>query len=104
MKNLTPARKLYSCPNCAAEQMLPVVAAGAHMHQCAGLSGLTAPLIASELDVKVETVERGDFVGAEHGITYDTEGRPVQSVVTTHADGSNDTAVFAPTATASSNL
>ena len=84
--------------------MLPVVAAGAHMHQCAGLSGLTAPLVASELDVKVETVERGDYIGTEHGLAFDENDRPVQAVVTTHADGSNDTAVFAPSATATSNL
>jgi len=100
---LAPAKKLFSCPNCTTEQMLPVIASGTHMHHCPGLRGLTAPLVAAELDVKVETVERGDYIGEEHGITYD-EGTPIQSIVTTHSDGSNDTAVFAPSATASSNL
>jgi hypothetical protein len=45
-------------------------------------------------------VERGDFIGREHGISYDTDGRAIMSVVTERADGTNDCTVFAPTATA----
>jgi hypothetical protein len=45
-------------------------------------------------------MERADYVGAEKGLRYDGEGRPVMSVITDRWDGSYDTAVFAPTATA----
>jgi len=101
---LTPPRKLYTCPNCQAEEMHPVVVRGAHMHPCPGLGGLTAPLVAAGLDVKVEPVERDDYIGNEHGVRFDADGTPVQSIITTHDDGSNDCVVFAPAATASANL
>jgi hypothetical protein len=49
-------------------------------------------------------MERADYVGAERGVRYDGEGRPVMSVITDRWDGSNDCAVFPPTATATPSV
>ena len=43
-------------------------------------------------------VERADYIGRERGVRHDNRGRAVMAVRTERADGSNDTAVFAPTA------
>lgn len=85
----------WSCPNCtttAVTQGQPN-----QFHDCAGLRGLSAPMVIDGTDCKVESVEREDYVGHED-VRYDGEGRPIMSVVTTRADGSNDAAVFAPAA------
>jgi len=44
-------------------------------------------------DCKIELIEREDYVGKEHGLTY-VERKPISAVKTTRADGSNDIAVF----------
>jgi hypothetical protein len=46
---------------------------------------------------KVEAVVREDYVNGED-VVLDSNGRPIMSIVTTRDDGSNDVAVFAPTA------
>ena len=51
------------------------------------------------MKAKVFAVVRPDYVGAEHGITYDDNKRPIMSVVTERENG-NDVAVFAPVAVA----
>lgn len=80
----------WSCPNCT----VTTVTQGQpnQFHECAGLMGLNAPLVIDGTDCKVEAVERQDYIGTDNASR-------IMSVVTTRADGSNDTAVFAPTAT-----
>jgi hypothetical protein len=53
------------------------------------------PLVKEGAKVKIEVVERQDFVGREL-VQTDEHGRPVMSVVTTRDDG-QDCTVFAPT-------
>jgi hypothetical protein len=48
--------------------------------------------------VQVTINEREDYVGDE--TVTSVGGRPIMSIVTTRADGSNDVAVYAPTASA----
>lgn len=79
----------WSCPNCTVTEVTQ--GQPNRFHECAGLNGLTAPLVIDGTDCKVEAREREDYIGNEN------VGR-FMSVVTTRADGSNDTAVFAPTA------
>lgn len=86
---LLNAEQHWSCPNCNVTAV--TVGQPNQFHECAGLNGLQAPLVIDGTDCKVEAVERGDYIGEENA------GR-IMSVVTTRADGSNDTAVFAPTA------
>lgn len=90
------------CPNCTAVAVWrgPLPAAGlgmSEMHACAGLRGFLAPMVLEGTDVKVEAIEREDYLGNED-VRLDGEGRPVMAVTTTYGDGRVDCAVFAPTA------
>ena len=96
--NLTPEYR-WECPNCTATDITYEPRPHSRFHACRGLRGLTAPMVPAGSDCKVEAVERDDYVGQEL-VTADGEGRPVMSIVTTRADGSNDCAVLAPCATA----
>jgi hypothetical protein len=87
------ARRWY-CPNCPTETVTGDAAIP--YHPCKGLTGITAPLVPIGVRAEVKAVERGDYIGEERVQTFN--GRPVMSVVTNRADGSHDTAVFAPTA------
>ena len=95
---LTPEHR-WECPNCTTTHVTHETQPHTPFHTCRGLHGLTAPFIAAGLKAKVETVERGDYVGREL-VQSDGNGRPVMAVVTTRDDG-QDCAVLAPTATAS---
>ena len=55
-------------------------------HHCAGLHGLTAPLIRDGIRAKVEAEERGDYLGSEIQATGD-DGKPYMAVRTTRDDG-----------------
>jgi hypothetical protein len=96
---LLRAEQHWTCPNCPATTVthLPPGTAASQMHTCPGLRGLTAPMIPAGQDCKVEAVEWGDYLHGELA-QRDAEGRPMSAVVTTRADGSNDTAVLAPSA------
>lgn len=89
----------WSCPNCQLEHATHETQPHTPFHTCRGLQGLTAPFVAAGIKAKVESVERGDYVGSER-VQIDGNGRPVMAIVTTRDDG-QDCAVLAPTATAS---
>jgi len=91
----------WVCPNCTETAVTHEPRPHSRFHNCRGLRGLSAPLVPAGSDCKVEAREREDYVGREL-VTADGEGRPVMSIVTTRADGSNDCAVLAPCATARS--
>lgn len=91
----------WACPNCTATHVTHEQRPHTPFHTCPGLRGITAPYVAAGTRAKVETREREDYVGREL-VTTDGDGRPVMSVVTTRDDGSNDVAVMAPCATATS--
>ena len=67
-------------------------------HRCREMAGLMVPLVPEGVRAKVETVERGDYVGREL-VQTDAEGRPWMAV-TVERDEGQDTTVFAPCATA----
>lgn len=94
---LLDADQRWSCPNCT----VTAVTRGMpnRFHNCAGLRGLNAPMVIDGTDCKVEAVERGDYINGDL-VQVDGAGRPIMSVVTTRADGSNDCVVYAPTARA----
>lgn len=89
-----PERR-WECPNC--DSTLVTRNRKQAYHQCRGLHGLMAPYVPAGLKAKVETVERGDWIGKEH-VQYDSEGRPVMAIVTTRDEG-QDCTVLAPCAT-----
>jgi hypothetical protein len=92
----------WECPNCDLRQVTHEQQAHTRFHACRGLRGLTAPMVPAGTRCKVETVERGDYVGKEM-VQTDGEDRPVMAVVTTRDDG-NDVAVFAPCATGQAEI
>jgi hypothetical protein len=90
--------RYWYCPNCQVESRTTEVRPHSRFHTCAGLAGLTAPLLERGTKAKVEAIEREDYVGKE-SVTLDANGRPIMAVVTTRDHG-QDTAVFAPVARA----
>lgn len=100
---LVTAIRNWSCPNCKFTDVTHEKRPHTRMHACAGLKGLTAPMVETGTRVKVTAVEREDYVGNEQ-VQTDAEGRPVMAVVTEREDGSNDVAVFAPTATGKGDM
>lgn len=95
---LRPPERRWECPNCPATDVTHEANPHTRFHSCAGLRGLTAPMVPAGTRCKVEAVERQDYTNGDH-VTLDGEGRPVMAVVTTRDDG-NDVAMYAPTAVA----
>lgn len=85
----------WSCPNCTAYAV--TLGQPNRFHHCAGLAGLLAPMVVAGSDVRVTANVREDYIGRED-VQRDGEGRPIMSVTTERADGSNDVVAFAPTA------
>jgi hypothetical protein len=56
-------------------------------------------MLPKSMDAKVVAHDREDYVGKED-VQVDGNGRPIMSITTERADGTNDTMVFAPTARA----
>lgn len=94
---LTPPEQHWECPNCDLTEVTRQAQPHTRFHACAGLRGLTAPMVPAGLRCKVEAVEREDYIAGDD-VQYDGDGRPVMAVVTTRDDG-NDVAILAPCAT-----
>lgn len=88
----------WECPNCPHTHVSKTALQHAVVHICPGLAGLIAPLVRAGTDCRVEAIERQDYVGREKP-QVNALGRPIMSIVTTYADGSNDCRVLAPAAT-----
>lgn len=94
---LGPPERRWECPNCNLQDVTRDARPHTRMHPCAGMGGLTAPMVPAGTRAKVVAVEREDYIGAERVQLHD--GRPIMSVRTTREDG-EDCLVFAPAATA----
>ena len=92
------AYQTWRCPNCGLEERTPP--RPNRFHTCPKLRFMTAPMVLAGTDAKVTIHERDDYVGKDIVRLDPERGRPVMSIVTERADGSNDVMVFAPTATA----
>lgn len=93
---LQPPPRFWECPNCPVTDRTEGGTANRY-HTCSGLAGLSAPLVPAGSRCSVTARVREDYVGSEI-VQRDGDGRPIMSVVTERWDGSNDCAVFAPTA------
>jgi hypothetical protein len=92
------AYQTWRCPECGLEERTEPKPN--RFHTCPRLRYLTAPMVLAGTDAKVSIVERQDYVGNERVMLDPELHRPVMSIVTERADGSNDVMVFAPAATA----
>ena len=99
---LLSSERRWECPNCTVTDVTHEAEPHSRFHDCAGLKGLTAPMVPAGTRAKVEALEREDYVGQE-SVVLDGDGMPVMSVRTTRDDGT-DVAVFAPTATAQGEM
>lgn len=89
----------WYCPNCGKTDQTENSGPHIRYHTCPKLRFLSAPMVRTGTKAKVTIEERQDYVGNEL-VQLDPElGRPVMSITTTRADGSNDVVVFAATAT-----
>ena len=91
----------WECPNCNRTDVTFEPLPHSRMHICAGMRGLTVPMVPAGTKCKIEARDRDDYVNGDN-VTTDGEGRPVMSVVTTRDDG-QDCTVYAPCATARSD-
>jgi hypothetical protein len=87
----------WECPNCTLTDVTHDPRPHSRMHDCAGLKGLTAPMVPAGTKCKVETHEREDYIAGEL-VRTDGDGRPIMNLITTRDDGT-DCVVYAPTAT-----
>jgi hypothetical protein len=89
------ATRDWRCPNCGRTDTTPAATPN-RQHYCPRLRGLIAPLVPVGVRARVFVREREDYIGSDH-VQLDPElRRPVMSIVTERADGSNDAIVFAP--------
>jgi hypothetical protein len=86
----------WECPKCVSILSTQPSEARTPMHPCAGMRGLVVPMVAAGTKAKLEAIEREDYIAGED-VQYDSEGRPVMSVLTTRDDG-EDCTVYAPVA------
>lgn len=99
------AEKHWECPSCGAQYVTQEPKPHIPMHPCPKLALILAPYVevtGAELDKHKQrhvVVEREDYIGNEL-VRVNAAGRPIRSIITERADGSNDNHVFAPTARA----
>lgn len=101
---LEPRERRWACPSCPQKHVTRIALPHTPVHACAGVRGVSVPFVEVQGDdlakhsVRHVLKEREDYVGDEW-VQRDPElGRPILSVSTERADGSNDVRVFAPTA------
>ena len=105
---LLATERHWECPSCGLQHVTRQHKPHVPMHPCRGLRGVLAPYVEvhgvelAKRSVRHVVNAREDYVGAEL-VRRDADGRPVMSVSTERADGSNDCHVFVPTATATVN-
>ena len=93
---LQPEPTYWECPKCTHRDVTRTAAPHTRFHPCAGLGGLTAPMVPEGQRWKVTSHEREDYIGTED-VQY-ANGRPVMQTITEKPDGSTDVIVYAPTA------
>ncbi len=96
---LAAPERRWACPSCDYTDVTREARPHTRMHNCAGLGGLSVPMVPAGVRAEHRAVEREDYIGREH-VRLDGHGRPVMSVLTVRDEG-QDCTVYAPTASAS---
>lgn len=98
---LQPPVKRWECKHCNFKDVTREAKPHTRMHACAGLKGITVPMLEEEQRGRAEVrlKVREDYEGPDHRKTQkDEDGRPIMAVETVHEDGHTDLAVLAPIA------
>lgn len=89
----------WYCPNCLVTDVTaPLPPGQSRYHACAGLHGLSAPLVRAGVHAAVTATEREDYLNGDTQVTGN-DGKVYMNVEVTRDDGT-DVTVFTPTATA----
>ncbi len=89
---LNPEQR-WVCPNCPQSAVTREAKPHTRFHACAGLHGLTAPLVREGELCEIRLKVREDYIGDETVTMAD--GKPVMAVETVREDG-NDITAYAP--------
>lgn len=100
---LLDATRRWHCTLCGQIHVTQQAGLIVPTHSCPALGGLSVPFLDDAVKSRLVVKDREDYVGKEI-VQTDGNGRPVMSIVTERADGSNDCTVYAPTATAASDV
>jgi hypothetical protein len=84
---LLDVRQGWECPNCDVTAVTGPVPN--RYHTCAGLHGLSAPLVRAGSGCRVTAAVREDYLNGEIQATGD-DGRPYMAVYVQHEDGRTD--------------
>jgi hypothetical protein len=90
----------WECPACGRTDQTRDPRPHTRMHVCPKTRYLTTPMVRAGTKARIVLKEREDYVGTEKVQLDPERGRPVMSLITERADGSNDVRVYAPTASA----
>ena len=101
LSGLVPVTR-WHCRYCAFHDVTREAGPHSRFHPCAGMAGLTMPMLREGEDARVTLTVREDYLGGEDVPTVD--GRPYMNATTTYADGHTDVAVYAPTAYANGKV
>ena len=88
----------WICPNGCGQTFDTPTPVPNRFHTCPKLRFLSAPLVLEGTKARVFLREREDYVGRELVQLDPEKRRPVMSIITERADGSNDTIVLPPSA------
>lgn len=100
--------RYWQCPSCVAQHITREARPHTPMHNCPGQHGMYVPYVEAHPgrllkradDRHHRVIPRGDYVNGELALRRDINGLVAMAVHTERRDGSHDTAVFAPLATA----
>ena len=91
----------WECPSCDFTDVTHEVGPHSRFHNCAGLRGLSAPMIPAGTKAKHVVNLREDYEGDQLA-QRDEDGRALMNIVTVRDDG-QDCTVLAPTANVKAN-
>ena len=92
---LTPESR-WECPSCDFTDITHEVGPHSRFHNCAGLKGLSAPMVPAGTKAKHVVNVREDYEG-DQTAQRDEDGRALMNIVTVRDEG-QDCTVLAPTA------
>lgn len=98
---LEPPVTRWYCPSCGAQDVTRQFGVHTRFHNCAGLRGLSAPMVPAGTKAKHVVNVREDYEGGQLA-QRDEDGRALMNIVTVRDDG-QDCTVLAPTANVNAN-